>query len=185
MLPVVSALLGNGLSLIANAVLAKGTAYVKEKTGIDLSTPNVSDKDMVALKQYEMEHEEELLKLRLEENKLDAELQRMYLQDLDSARDREARIQESAHASWLAQNATPIFGMIGVGVAFALFGAILYGGALEGDAGKNHKDVIVYVLGVLSAIVTQIFAYYFGSSSGSKNKQDQINRMMAVKGEKP
>src|SRR5688500_5299334 len=98
MAPIITALLGNGLSLIANAVLAKGTAYVKEKTGIDLSeAKNVTNEQMVALKQYEMEHEEELLKLRLEENKLDVELQRRYLEDMDSARKRELGIAQSEH----------------------------------------------------------------------------------------
>ncbi len=58
MLPIVSALLGNGL---ANAALSKGTAYVKERTGIDLDKPNLSDKEMISLKQFEMEHEEELM----------------------------------------------------------------------------------------------------------------------------
>ena len=48
MLPVVTALLGNGLSLIANAVLAKGTSFIKEKTGIDLNKPQLSEKDLTA-----------------------------------------------------------------------------------------------------------------------------------------
>ena len=58
MAPIITAWLGNGLSLIANAVLAKGTAYVKQKTGIDLSeAKTVTSEQMVALKQYEMGHE--------------------------------------------------------------------------------------------------------------------------------
>ena len=71
MLPVFLApLLERGLSLIANAVMAKGTEFVKEKTGIDLSKGSITPEEEVKLKQFEMEHEEELLKLRIEEKKL-------------------------------------------------------------------------------------------------------------------
>jgi len=178
MAPIITALLGNGLSLIANAVLAKGTAYVKEKTGIDLSeAKNVTNEQMVALKQYEMEHEEELLKLRLEENKLDVELQRRYLEDMDSARKRELGIAQSEHASWLQKNATPIFGLIGIVVAFSLFYVVL-----DSTFPQANKDILVYVLGVLSAVVTQIFNYYFGSSNGSRHKSDQIEKIIATQG---
>jgi hypothetical protein len=180
MAPIITALLGNGLSLIANAVLAKGTAYVKEKTGIDLSeAKTVTSEQMVALKQYEMEHEEELLKLRIEENKLDLELQKKLLEDLDSARRRELGIAQSEHASWLQRNATPLFGLIGLAVAFLLFFVMLNGNA---EWGKNNKDILVYVLGVLSAVVTQIFNYYFGSSSGSRAKSDQLEKIIVQGG---
>jgi hypothetical protein len=38
-------------------------------------------------------------------------------------------------------------------------------------------DVVIYILGVLSAIVTQIFSYYFGSSMGSADKNKIIESM--------
>jgi hypothetical protein len=179
MLPIVSALLGNGLSLIANAVLAKGTAYVKEKTGIDLDKPNLSDKEMVSLKQFEMEHEEELMKLRLEENKLDAELTKLRLADSGSAREREARMAESPFASWLNRNTGAVLALTTIPLAFVLFYWVMANGV---NVDGTHKDIIIYILGVLSAIVTQIFSYYFGSSTGSKSKSDDIARLMGKKG---
>jgi hypothetical protein len=42
----------------------------------------------------------------------------------------------------------------------------------------TQKDLVVYILGVLSAVVTQIFSYYFGSSQGSARKTDQINQAL-------
>jgi hypothetical protein len=62
-------LLSQGLSLIGNAVLAKGKDWVEEKTGVKLDQP-LSAEDTVRLRQYEMDHEEELLRLRIEEKKL-------------------------------------------------------------------------------------------------------------------
>jgi len=41
-----------------------------------------------------------------------------------------------------------------------------------------EKDIVIYVLGVLSAVVTQTISYYFGSSVGSRNKQDQIDKFL-------
>ena len=58
-------LLSQGLSLIGNAVMAKGKDWVEEKTGVKLDGP-LSDADATKLRQYEMDHEEELLRLRIE-----------------------------------------------------------------------------------------------------------------------
>jgi hypothetical protein len=35
---------------------------------------------------------------------------------------------------------------------------------------NSSKDVVIYILGVLSAIITQIFSFYYGSSQGSSDK---------------
>lgn len=66
-------ILAQGLGLIGNAVLAKGKDWVEEKTGVKLDQP-LSAEDTLKLRQYEMDHEEELLRLKLEENKLDVEV---------------------------------------------------------------------------------------------------------------
>ena len=42
------------------------------------------------------------------------------------------------------------------------------------------KDIMLYILGVLSSILTSIFSYYFGSSKSSSQKNDTLN-MMAKK----
>jgi flagellar basal body-associated protein FliL len=38
----------------------------------------------------------------------------------------------------------------------------------------SRKDILIYILGVLSAVATQIMSYYFGSSQGSKDKAEQL-----------
>jgi hypothetical protein len=45
------------------------------------------------------------------------------------------------------------------------------------DVRPEAKDILIYILGVLSAAVTQILSYYFGSSQGSKDKSE----LMALK----
>ena len=60
----IAPLLTQGLSLISNAVLAKGKEWVEEKTGVKIDQP-LSAEDTVKLRQYEMDHEEELLRLQI------------------------------------------------------------------------------------------------------------------------
>lgn len=43
------------------------------------------------------------------------------------------------------------------------------------------KDFVLYILGVLSSILTTVFGYYFGSSKSSSNK-DEAFQEMAKKG---
>lgn len=175
MLPIVGTLLANALPLLANAVVAKGTSYVKEQTGIDLSAGIPSQEQLVQLKQYEMEHEEELLRLRLEENKLDVELEKLRFADLDSARKREMEIGNSANASSLQKNVGPILAIGTVLLTFLMFWYFAWGSL---DPNSPKKDIIVYILGVLSTITTQIFSYYFGSSQGSSAKNDTVERLI-------
>jgi len=41
------------------------------------------------------------------------------------------------------------------------------------------KNIIIYILGALTTISTQVVAYFFGSSRGSKEKQKIISDLTA------
>jgi hypothetical protein len=86
-IPIVTALLGKGLNLVANAVMAKGKDWVEDKLGVELK-PDMTSEDYAKLQIAQMQHEEELLKLKLEDNKLDLQELDMRLKDTDSARKR-------------------------------------------------------------------------------------------------
>jgi len=43
------------------------------------------------------------------------------------------------------------------------------------DQGGVTKDFVLYILGVLSSILTSIFSYYFGSSRSSSKKDETLN----------
>jgi len=178
MVPIVGELLRSGLMLLANGVMVKGKDWLKEKTGIDVDKGSLTEQEKATLRKFELEHEEELLKLRIEENKIDAELQKLYLADVASARDREVKIIESPYASWLNKNMGPILGLLAIVLAFLLFYQVLFDTEFMQRLEAKNKDVLLYILGVLSAIVTQIFSYYFGSSTGSKSKSDDIGKLL-------
>lgn len=102
-------ILSQGLGLIGNAVMAKGREWVEQKTGVKLDQP-LSAEDTLKLRQYEMDHEEELLRLKLEENKLDAEIfkigTQLIAQEANNVTDRWQADMMSD--SWLSKNIRPM-----------------------------------------------------------------------------
>jgi len=167
---IITPLLGNGLNLVANAVMAKGKKVVEEKLGVELK-PDMSPEDLAKIQIAQMEHEEELLKLRLEEDKLDlAELQAR-LKDTNDAREREVQIANSDKAPLINKIVTPVLALSILLLTFILFGVVMFDGS---PVEASRKDILIYVLGVLSAIASQIVSYYFGSSQSSKDKTDAL-----------
>jgi hypothetical protein len=179
MLPMVGTLLSSGLSLLANAVLVKGKDYVKEKTGVDLDKPMLSQQDLVSLKRYEAEHEDELLKLKLEDNELDLEELKTYTADTQNARKRETGIATNEKAPLLNRIAGPVIAFSTILLTFALFYIAIFTDFDPNQTGR--KEVILYILGVLSAIATQIFSYYFRSSQGSAEKSRTIDNLLEAR----
>ena len=167
-------LLANGLNLVANAVLAKGKQVVEDKLGVELK-PDMSAEEIIKLKAAEMEHEEELLKLRIEESKLDLAEFELRLKDTDSARDREVQISTSDKAPLLNKIVTPVLALTLLTLTFILFGVVMFDNS---PVDASRKDILIYVLGVLSAVTTQIISYYFGSSAGSKAKDETLKQVL-------
>ena len=91
------------------------------------------------------------------------------LADKASAREREVSITNSANAPLLNKIVTPALALGVVGLSFLLFAVLIFV-----EVKTEAKDILIYILGVLSAAVTQILSYYFGSSVGSKDKGDQL-----------
>lgn len=174
LLPIVQPLLANGLGLVANAVLAKGKKVVEDKLGVELK-PEMSPEDVAKVQIAAMEHEQELMRLRIEEDKLDLAELELRLKDVDSARDRETAIATSKDAPLLNKIVTPVLALGVIALTFILFGVVMFD---DTPVEASRKDILIYVLGVLSAIATQIVSYYFGSSQGSKDKADQLKEAL-------
>lgn len=149
---ILAPLLGAGLNLVANAVQAKGKQWVENKLGVELK-PDMSSEDLAKVQIAQMEHEEELLRLRLEEDKLDLAELELRLKDTDSARDRETVIATSKDAPLLNKIVTPVLALLLLGVTFILFGVVLFD---QTPVDPSRKDILIYILGVLSAVATQV-----------------------------
>jgi hypothetical protein len=171
---ILTPLLGNGLNLVANAVMAKGKNYVEKKLGVELK-PDMSSEDLAKIQIAQMEHEEELLRLRIEEDKLDLAELEMLLKDTNDARVRETQIVTSDKAPLLNKLITPILALGLLGITFTLFGIVLFQAS---PIDPSRKDILIYILGVLSAVATQVVSYYFGSSQSSKDKTEALKEAM-------
>ena len=95
--------------------------------------------------------------------------------DLDSARKREMAVATSENAPYINKVVTPVLAIAILLATFVLFGLVMFA---EGVIDTTRKDIIIYVLGVLSAISTQIVSYYFGSSKGSTDKNVAIDKIL-------
>lgn len=94
--------------------------------------------------------------------------------DIKSARENQTQVQESAYASWLAKNIQPILAFGIIGLTFWLYWYIIFGGHNTLKEQPEMKDIIVYILGALTTVSTQVAAYFFGSSLGSTEKNKAI-----------
>ena len=91
------------------------------------------------------------------------------VKDRSDARNRELQIATSDAAPLLNKLVTPLLALGSVILSFVLFAVLIF---IEVKA--EAKDILIYILGVLSAAITQILSYYFGSSVGSKDKDEKF-----------
>ena len=138
------------------------------------SVGNVLD-NVVTTKEEKMQLENEIRKsemqFQLDMKKLSNEEQQMIMGDISSARQREVQVQTSEYATKLAKNVAPYLALGTTILTLVLFYFMIFS---KQQLPPDKKDIILYVLGVLSAILTQIYSYYFGSSAGSAAKSHTI-----------
>ena len=148
-------LLSHGLSLIGNAVMAKGKDWVEEKTGVKLDGP-LSDADAMQLKQYEMDHEEELLRLRIEEKKLGLDELQAYAAAIQNEDNNVSDRWEAdmASDSWLSKNIRPM-SLIAIFIGYFLF-------SMMSAFGYNANEGYVNLLGQWGML---IMSAYFGGKT--------------------
>lgn len=177
MLPIVATLLSSGLSLLGNAVLAKGQDVIEDKLGVKLDDLVKTDEGKIKLKQIEADREADLHQFILLQREQELRDQKMAYDDTADARNREAKIATSAEAPTLNKIITPVLAMGIILCTFLLFALVMFGAEIT----PTRKDIVIYILGVLSALSTQIVAYYFGSSKGSAAKDETIQAMQGMK----
>jgi len=96
----------------------------------------------------------------------------VHQKEMDSARNREIQIAVADKAPLINKIVTPILALSVIALTFILFYILMF------KQVGAEKDIIIYVLGVLSAVCTQVISYYFGSSQGSAQKQNQIDKFL-------
>jgi len=96
-----------------------------------------------------------------------------------SAREREMKIANSEFAPMLNKIITPCLAILITLLTFGMMSAILF---LDVDEGKTY-EIALFLLGVLSSSLVSVLNYYFGSSTGSKEKSQELQDLMDKKKE--
>ena len=141
------------------------------------SVGNVLDKVVTTkgeIMQQELEMKKAELQYQLDTKRLGIEEQKNRLQDIDSARQRSTAVETNVNASSLSKNIGSYLALTTTLLTFVLFYIVIF----RNETIKAEvKDVVIYVLGVLSTILTQVFSFYFGSSQGSVDKSKIVEGM--------
>jgi hypothetical protein len=97
-------------------------------------------------------------------------------ENTDSARDMNAKIQESAAASWLAKNTAYALdiGIVSATIFLAWF-------AFMKGVPDANKELVYMALGSLITMSGTILNFHRGSSQGSKDKGGEIQKLKEMK----
>lgn len=157
--PTVATALGSPVAGLAVKALADSLLGDENATEAQISTAlrNASPDDLLKLKAVEQDF---ILKIR----ELDINLEEIAYKDRDSAR----KLFSVDKRPQMMLSALFISGYFVV-LYFILSGEIKLDNGL--------REVAIMLLGVMVREVSSIMAFWFGSSSGSKDKADQINML--------
>lgn len=118
------------------------------------------------------------LEFQLEMQKLSVEERRLVYQDTAGARTREITISTSANATKLSKNISSYLAIAATLLCFALFYIMIFNPTV---LKPEMEHIVIYILGVLSALLTQVYSYYFGSSTGSAAKSVTLENALNQK----
>lgn len=145
------------------------TELVKTVGGvIDNLTTSKEEKELAKLElQKEINRNIEALQI--------ASLKEIELQnaEMNSARNREILIATSEKAPLLNKIQTPILALF---ITAGFFGLLAY--MLKHDVPASNKDILNVMLGSLGTAWITVVGYFFGSSQGSRNKEETIKKLM-------
>ncbi len=167
---VIAPLLAHGLNLLGNAALVKGREWIEEKTGVKLEEGRQpTSSELAQLRQWEMEHEEELIRLRIQDNRIGLEYFKAEVQDRDSARGRDVEFIKRGVKN---HRADMMFAL-----AVLMIAALVY--IVWQDQGINEyvKGIFTLVLGRFLGYLDNIYNFEFGTTRGSKDKDETIKQL--------
>ncbi len=98
----------------------------------------------------------------------DSDLEKAYLADRQNARNRDVAIAQTGRYNWRAD----ILAFLAVGGLVACVWFV----AKDGSLPERSVNAIMFVAGVLAAAVRDVFSFEFGSSRGSKEKDEALFR---------
>lgn len=163
MIPIVGMLANAGMDLISKFIDTgkdKAVEVIKNKTGIDLSTKKeLNPDDIKKLKEFQ-------------ENNRDFLLKQIELANQDRADARAMQTEALKQNDWFAKNFIYLFA--GIWSVFAMVYISFITFYTIPQASQRFADTILGFL--LGTIVSAIIQFFYGSSMGSKNKDEILSK---------
>jgi hypothetical protein len=160
------------LSILKTAAPALATAVAGPlggaAVGMIADKLGLSDKTVEAVTAALTSNPENIQKLK----EMELEFYKIDAADRDSARNREIEMAK-ADVHFITKNITSILAIGTVSGALVMTSLIFFV-----DFPDSQENIIIFVLGSLFGIATQVMSYYFGSSQGSKEKTEEIKGLM-------
>jgi hypothetical protein len=160
--PSIASAVGGPLAGMATRVISEALLGKPDGTEQELlqAAEKATPEQLLALKQAENDF---AVKMR----ELDIDLERIAGADRDSARNREIKVRD-----WMPRILAFV---IVAGFMLTVFLVLL--GYVDGMRDPLMATTVGTLIGFVSAKCEQVVAYYFGSSAGSKAKDEAINRI--------
>ena len=147
-------LAGMAVTAVSNAILGRPDGSEEQ---IAAAMQSATPEQLLALKKAEQEF---LIHMR----ELDIDLERIAGEDRNSARGREIKTKD-----WAPKL---LAGLVTVGYFGVLFWMLRFGLPANGSS-----EALLVMLGALGSAWAGVITYYFGSSAGSRAKDDIIQRL--------
>jgi len=162
----------------------KVAEMIKENVGIDVhdvAENKITEEQWVKLKEFELAHQEQLLKFRQSIDAHALEMEKLRVQGVKGAR--ETQSGRDSNEDPFIRRFTYYYAYMITGLTFMfIFVAIFMpffmkdGTTLPVESWQVINTVLGFLLGVsLSAIIQ----FFFGSSKGSQEKSNQINTLLS------
>lgn len=100
----------------------------------------------------------------------EADLDKAYLADRQDARSRDVKLAQAGRYNWRSD----LLAVLAVGGLITC----VYFVAKDTDMPERAVNAIMFVAGVLAAAVRDVYSFEFGSSRGSKDKDDAISSFL-------
>ena len=160
--PTIASAVGGPLAGMATRAISEALLGKPDGTETELAeaAARATPEQLLALKQAEQD-----FAVRMRE--LDIDLERIAQADRTSARDREVKTGDWTPRLLAASVTVGFFGVLGYMIQYGL--------------PQQGGEALLVMLGTLGTAWGAIVSYYFGSSAGSREKTDAINKMVKAR----
>jgi hypothetical protein len=172
LIPLISKLAESGLTLLSGAIQAKGKEVVENALGVKIPD-DPSPEEIESLRQAQYDHEERLIELGIEKAKQELEGFKEEVKDKQNARERDSIFIRMGRSNWRADIMVALAAIAVAGLVWMVW--------KDQELNEYVKGIVTLVLGRFLGYLDNIYNFEFGTTRGSKAKDDTIRQLSGGK----